>query len=400
MSEKLVTEKKVVLAKDDPKRFEEGVNIKGKLFGVEDVKKETGDEICQTAMVKLKAVVSAKKEHKQQVNIRISLQGIEISDDKTSEILHTHAVQSISYIARDVNDVRAIGYIYKVAPNQFQYFGIKTKDAALELFNTLKALFETVLELRKTSKVDGEVKEPTNIPVENRTDTEKGLEAKIAQMNQASVTETVPAVQVPALVVTPVVIAPTKSYTTPETSLMDDDIPEEAPKPEAKKVNDDLFDLFMEPAPKQETAVVAQPFFSDDPALNMLGDKFSVFSSVEPQLPLLNSSPPIQSNMSQQQQYLPYQQPIYSQTPIGMNPVLQFSTPQQFYQMTPQQAMLQQQFRPPLTMPPAKASPGPSSPQVSGPFEQFQQFGSVQNRFEKQEQKVQPLNAFPAKSPE
>ena len=62
----------------DPQRFTTGVIIKGKFIGCEDVKEETGDEICQTSMIKLKAVVIAKKEHKQRISIKVTLEGLEM----------------------------------------------------------------------------------------------------------------------------------------------------------------------------------------------------------------------------------------------------------------------------------------------------------------------------------
>jgi len=132
----------------DPDRFTYGVLLRGKLIGVEDVKEEAGDELCQISMIKLKAVVLAKKEHKQRICIKINLDGLEILDEKTNESLYKHAVNKISYIARDVNDARAIGYIYK-NKSDFQYFAIKTERAAQEFFNTLKELFEVVLEIRQ-----------------------------------------------------------------------------------------------------------------------------------------------------------------------------------------------------------------------------------------------------------
>lgn len=137
---------------NDPNRFQYGVLIRGKFIGVEDVKQENGDDVCQTAMIKLKAVVLAKKEHKQRICLKINLDGVEILDEKTNQTMFKHSVSRISYIARDVNDSRAIGYIYKNSPNNFQYFAIKTEKQAQELFNTLKDLFEVVLEMRNKNK--------------------------------------------------------------------------------------------------------------------------------------------------------------------------------------------------------------------------------------------------------
>lgn len=137
---------------NDPDRFKHGVLIRGKFIGVEDVKKENGDDVCQVAMIKLKAVVLAKKEHKQRICVKVNLEGIEIIDEKTNQLMFKHSVNRISYIARDSTDPRAIGYIYKNSPNSFQYFAIKTEKQAQELFNNLKDLFEVVLEMRNTEK--------------------------------------------------------------------------------------------------------------------------------------------------------------------------------------------------------------------------------------------------------
>ncbi len=142
--------------KNDQQRFSEGILFRGKLFGVEDVKKETGDEVCQESMVKLKAVLAAKKESKQRVCIKINLEGIEIVDEKTNTSLYKHSVNRISYIARDVKDAKAIGYIYKNSENSFQYFGLRTIDQAQVVFNTLKDLFEVVLKIRNTKKKENE----------------------------------------------------------------------------------------------------------------------------------------------------------------------------------------------------------------------------------------------------
>ncbi|RNA20078.1 disabled -like protein [Brachionus plicatilis] len=143
---------------NDPERFKHGVLVRGKFIGVEDVKKENGDDVCQTAMIKLKAVVLAKKEHKQRICVKINLEGLEILDEKTNQLIFKHSVNSISYIARDTTDPRAIGYIYKNSPNNFQYFAIKTERQAQELFNNLKDLFEVVLMMRIAEKKKNEEK--------------------------------------------------------------------------------------------------------------------------------------------------------------------------------------------------------------------------------------------------
>jgi hypothetical protein len=169
---------------NDQLRFSQGVLFRGKLFGVEDVKKETGDDVCNDSMIKLRAVLAAKKESKKPICIKINLEGIELIDEKDSTQLYKHSVNKISYIARDVKDARAIGYIYKNSENNFQYFGLRTIDQAQTVFNTLKDLFEVVLKMRKEKKTDAtENTTPTSptppIPPPPTTTTQ--TEVKIAE---------------------------------------------------------------------------------------------------------------------------------------------------------------------------------------------------------------------------
>lgn len=151
-------------------RFKAGVTMKGKLFGVEDVKKEAGDEICQDAMIKLKAIIAVKKEHKQKLTIKINLEGIELESETSSEILYKHNVNRISYIARDLKDARALGYIYKNQDDSYQYFGLRTEKPAQEVFNCLRDLFETCLDLKYAEKAEktGENKSESKAVVDEK----------------------------------------------------------------------------------------------------------------------------------------------------------------------------------------------------------------------------------------
>jgi hypothetical protein len=43
------------------------------------------------------------------------------------EVIHRHVVQRISFIARDVSDTRAFGYVYGSAEGRHLFYGIKTE---------------------------------------------------------------------------------------------------------------------------------------------------------------------------------------------------------------------------------------------------------------------------------
>ncbi|XP_067137654.1 uncharacterized protein [Centruroides vittatus] len=135
--------------KNDPLRFVDGVNFRGKLIGVEEVNDARGDRICQDSLQKLKAIVKSSGEHKQKVLLNISFQGIKISDEKNSEIIYQHPVHMISFTSLDVNDNRAFGYICGTTEEGHKFVGIKTEKAACQVVLTLQDLFQAVLEKKK-----------------------------------------------------------------------------------------------------------------------------------------------------------------------------------------------------------------------------------------------------------
>ncbi|XP_022101764.1 disabled homolog 1-like [Acanthaster planci] len=130
---------------DREQRFKHfGENFRAKLIGIDPVEDARGDNMCLASMAKLKALVKASGEHKQQIIINVSLEGIKIIDLKTLTNLHTHEVIKISFISRDPSDKRAFGYVYGEAGNH-KFFAIKTQNQADELVLALKDLFEIVL---------------------------------------------------------------------------------------------------------------------------------------------------------------------------------------------------------------------------------------------------------------
>lgn len=259
MSAEKELKKQVSQVQNDPQKFVHGVLLRGKFIGAEDVKEETGDDICQTSMIKLKAVVIAKKEHKQRICIKVNLEGVELLDEKTNDSMYKHSVNRISYIARDPTDARAIGYIYKNPNNTYQYFAIKTEKQAQELFNLLKELFETVLEMRNAKKNED------STPV---TETPKEPEKKIETS-----TSTPP-------------ITTNKSNDNLIDSLIDNQ-PVETPAPvETPKVTNNQMDLIDAFGSNDPPAMSSPPVLttqkSEPPKQSASSDLFSLFDNSSP----------------------------------------------------------------------------------------------------------------------
>ncbi|XP_051972146.1 disabled homolog 2-like [Xyrauchen texanus] len=139
-----------------------GVRYKAKLIGVDDVLEARGDKMSQDSMMKLKGKAAAARsqgKHKQRVWVNISLSGITVTDEKTGAKILEHAVNKISFIARDVTDSRAFGYVCG-AEGQHQFFAIKTAQQAEPLVIDLKDLFHLIFNMKK-KEVEGSKKNGT-----------------------------------------------------------------------------------------------------------------------------------------------------------------------------------------------------------------------------------------------
>ncbi|XP_062389699.1 disabled homolog 2 isoform X2 [Sardina pilchardus] len=145
-------------------RFQgDGVRYKAKLIGVDDVPEPRGDKMSQDSMMKLKGMAIAARsqgKHKQRIWMKISLTGIKIIDEKTGVIEHEHAVNKISFIARDVTDNRAFGYVYG-AEGQHQFFAVKTAQLAEPVVIDLKDLFQLIFNM-KTKESQAPKHSPAN----------------------------------------------------------------------------------------------------------------------------------------------------------------------------------------------------------------------------------------------
>ena len=268
----------------DGTRFIDGVVTRGKLIGVEDVKEETGDEMCNTCMIKLKAVVIAKKEHKLPILIKISFDGLTIIDAKTNEVLYKHAVEHISYISRDPTDPRAFGYIFKNDKNQLQYLAIKTQFQAADVVLTLKDLFEVVYE--KSQKEKAKAKEAK--------EEKKSAEEPIVEQTTGTLFDIEePAVIVEAPVDAPPIDQPVVTINPPPKRP---NIPKkEVDLFQVEEKKDDILDFLDGNSSSMSKSPSSAPASADLFALNLTPDKFSSLSSTvaSPPNSLYSTSPQI-----------------------------------------------------------------------------------------------------------
>ncbi|XP_032874393.1 disabled homolog 2 isoform X2 [Amblyraja radiata] len=145
----------------------DGIRYKAKIIGIDDVTDARGDQMCQDSMMKLKGIAIAARaqgQHKQRIWLTISLSGIKLIDEKTGVIEQEHTVNRISFIARDVTDNRAFGYVCG-AEGQHQFFAIKTAQQAEPLVVDLKDLFQLVYNLKKKEEVENQAEDDK--PTEN-----------------------------------------------------------------------------------------------------------------------------------------------------------------------------------------------------------------------------------------
>ncbi|XP_034656650.1 protein disabled isoform X3 [Drosophila subobscura] len=136
--------------RNDPGRFfGDGVQFKAKLIGILEVGEARGDRMCQEALQDLKMAIRAAGEHKQRITIQVTIDGLRLRDEKTGDSLYHHPVHKISFIAQDMTDSRAFGYIFGSPDSGHRFFGIKTDKAASQVVLAMRDLFQVVFELKK-----------------------------------------------------------------------------------------------------------------------------------------------------------------------------------------------------------------------------------------------------------
>ncbi|KAM9762409.1 disabled homolog 1 isoform 1-T3 [Menidia menidia] len=139
------------------RRFKgDGVRYKAKLIGLDEVTAARGDKLCQDSMMKLKGIAASarsKGEHKQKVFLTVSFGGIKIFDEKTGILQHHHAVHEISYIAKDITDHRAFGYVCGKEGNH-RFVAIKTAQSAEPVILDLRDLFQLIYKIKQREEME------------------------------------------------------------------------------------------------------------------------------------------------------------------------------------------------------------------------------------------------------
>ncbi|XP_034386968.1 DAB adaptor protein 1a [Cyclopterus lumpus] len=134
----------------------DGVRYKAKLIGLDEVTAARGDRLCQDSMMKLKGIAAAsrsKGDHKQKVFLTVSFGGIKIFDEKSGVLQHHHAVHEISYIAKDITDHRAFGYVCGKEGNH-RFVAIKTAQSAEPVILDLRDLFQLIYEIKQREEME------------------------------------------------------------------------------------------------------------------------------------------------------------------------------------------------------------------------------------------------------
>ncbi|XP_053860263.1 disabled homolog 2 isoform X2 [Vidua macroura] len=156
----------------------DGVKYKAKLIGIDDVPEARGDKMSQDSMMKLKGMAAAARsqgQHKQKIWVNISLSGIKIIDEKTGVIEHEHPVNKISFIARDVTDNRAFGYVCG-GEGQHQFFAIKTAQQAEPLVSDLKDLFQLIYNMKKKEEEEKKKNDGEELPADQADKIKPGVD--------------------------------------------------------------------------------------------------------------------------------------------------------------------------------------------------------------------------------
>ncbi|CAM9803742.1 unnamed protein product [Lampetra fluviatilis] len=173
----------------------DGVRYRAKMIGVDSVAAARGDRMCQDSMIKLKgmaAVARAHGQHKQRVIVSVSFSGIRIYDERCGVLQHEHPVHKVSFIARDVSDHRAFGFVCGTEGDH-RFYAVKTAHAAEGLVMDLRNLFQLIFTLREREQKQQQQKQRPQQPQQQQhqegTDKEQ---SKDKQVDSCALYQTIP----------------------------------------------------------------------------------------------------------------------------------------------------------------------------------------------------------------
>lgn len=149
---------------DDVKKYAYGVEFKAKLIGFDEIESMSGDKmaIAEDSLARLKAAVAASKEHKLKIIVEVSFDGVKIYDEKNRKLVHHHEAHQIVFIAFDVKEPRACGYIVLLGNMTYRFIGLKSMEKTSE--NIVQAIQELIclsyeLKVQQMSRAKAEMSE-------------------------------------------------------------------------------------------------------------------------------------------------------------------------------------------------------------------------------------------------
>ena len=83
--------------------------------------------MCKNALKNLRLLRRSTSSHKQRVTININLNGVQLLDQKTNDLVANHVINLISYITRDITDNRTFGYVYGTPEIGHQFIALKSE---------------------------------------------------------------------------------------------------------------------------------------------------------------------------------------------------------------------------------------------------------------------------------